>query len=170
MKKVLKKLFGRFVDDYFTNNACKKIRDLSPESKIYFFDIDNTIADTQGAKHLTLVNEFPYMINLVKEKGLQGKIFFLTARNITTFPSTMQWLLKKGFIKKEFELIFLTAPAKKIKILQTAATHGLDVEYYDDLCYNHENKEIKKYDDVIAEVSNLKIIYKGIDDFRHLQK
>ena len=76
MKKVLKKLFGRFVDEYFTNNACKRIRDLSPESKIYFFDIDNTIADTQGTKHLTLVNEFPYMINLVKEKVCREKYFF----------------------------------------------------------------------------------------------
>ena len=170
MRKVLKKLFGGFVDDYFTGNACKKILSIGPSNKIFFFDIDNTIADTQGAKHLTLVKEFPLMIDLVKEKAQEGKVFFLTARNITTFPSTMQWLMKKGFLKGSFELIFLTAPAKKIKILQAAAAHGLNVEYYDDLCYNHENGEIKKYDQVINEVKSLKISYKGIDDFRHLQQ
>lgn len=170
MKKVLKKLFGFFVDDYFISNASKKILSLGPSNKIFFFDIDNTIADTQGAKHLTLVKEFPLMIDLVKEKAQEGKVFFLTARNITTFPSTMQWLVKKGFEKGSFELIFLTTPAKKIKILHTAATHGLDVEYYDDLCYNHEYGEIKKYDQVINEVKSLKIRYKGIDDFRHLQQ
>ena len=110
------------------------------------------------------------MIELVKEKAQEGKVFFLTARNITTFPSTIQWLVNKGFKKGSFELVFLTTPAKKIKILQRAAVHGLDVEYYDDLCYNHENGEIKKYEQVINEVKSLKIKYKGIDDFRHLQQ
>ena len=97
-------------------------------------------------------------------------VYFLSARNITTYSTTKQWLQSRGFNKPDFELIFVTEPSKKIKILSDAIAKGLIVEYYDDLCYNHENGIIKKYDAVIKAVSELKLNYKGIDDFAHLQQ
>lgn len=170
MKRVLKHIFSGLIDKKFTAFADNKMKLLPKGSRIYIFDIDNTIADTCGQKHLTSVKDFPRMIQLVKEKRKEGMVYFLSARSILTYSTTKQWLQKKGFTKPEYELIFVTEPSKKIKILSDAVSKGLQVEYYDDLCYNHENGTIKKYDDVIRSVSELRLTYKSIDDFVHLQK
>ena len=170
MKRLLKRIFASAIDKRFTSLANKKMSLLPQGSQIYFFDIDNTLANTCGKKHLTTVNDFPEMIKLVKEKRKSGMVYFLSARNITTYSTTKQWLQSRGFNKPDFEIIFVTEPSKKIKILSDAISKGLLVEYYDDLCYNHENGIIKKYDAVIKTVSELKLNYRGIDDFAHLQK
>ncbi len=170
MKRILKRIFSGVVDKKFTAFANKKMNLLPKGSTIYIFDIDNTIANTYGQKYLTAVNDFPEMIKLVKEKRKEGMVYFLSARNIITYSSTKQWLQKRGFNTPEYELIFVTEPSKKIKILTDAINKGLQVEYYDDLCYNHENGNIKKYDNVIKAVLELKLKYKGINDFGHLQQ
>ena len=170
MKRILKRIFAGMIDKRFAALTHKRMSLLPNGSAVYIFDIDNTIADTCGKKHLTTVNEFPEMIKLVKEKRKEGMVYFLSARNIMTYSSTQQWLQKRGFKRPEFELIFVTEPTKKIRILSDAISMGLRVEYYDDLCYNHENGIIKKYDTVINEVLKLQLSYKGIDDFGHLQQ
>ena len=170
MKRILKRIFAGVIDKRFTAFAHKKMNLLPKGSSVYIFDIDNTIANTCGQKHLTAVDDFPEMIKLVKGKRKNGMVYFLSARNIITYSSTQQWLQKRGFNAPEYELIFVTEPSKKIKILTDAINKGLQVEYYDDLCYNHENGNIKKYDAVIKAVSELKLTYKGMDDFGHLQQ
>ena len=170
MKRILKRIFAGVIDKRFTAFANKKMNLLPKGSSVFIFDIDNTIANTCGQKHLTGVNDFPEMINLVKEKREQGMVYFLSARNITTYYSTQQWLKKRGFREPDYHLIFVTEPSMKIKVLINAINKGLQIEYFDDLCYNHENGRIKKYDTVINEIQQLKLIYKGIEDFRHLQK
>lgn len=169
MKRLLKKVFGNSIDNYFIRHAHKQTAALPQGSTVFFFDIDNTIADTRGKRHLTGVNDFPAMVALVKESAKQGKVFFLTARNIITYRSTLRWLQQRGFNKNKFGLVFLTDPSKKIKVLENAIACGLNVVLYDDLCYNHENGEIKKYDAVIEEIKKLDLSYKGIEDFKHLQ-
>ena len=170
MKMILKRIFAGVIDKRFTALADKNMNLLPKGSTVYIFDIDNTLANTCGEKHLTAVNDFPKMIKLVKEKRKNGMVYFLSARNITTYSTTKQWLHNRGFSKPDYELIFVTDPSKKIKILSDAIAKGLLVEYYDDLCYNHENGTIKKYDAVIKAVSELKLKYEGIDDFAHLQQ
>lgn len=170
MKRIIKKIFGGFFNNHFKKLAEKKLKNISKDTIIYFFDIDNTLADTKGVKHLTNVTAFPKMISLVKEKAAAGKVFFLTARNITTYSSTVQWLNRQELGAPAFDLIFLTAPHEKLPVLQAAINMGFTVEYYDDLCYNHENNDIKKYDDVINAVARLNLKYNGIDDFVHLQQ
>lgn len=170
MKRILKSIFSGIIDKKFTKIAYKNMQFLPQGSNVYIFDIDNTIADTCGQKHLTNVKDFPKMISLVKEKRQTGMVYFLSARNILTYSSTQKWLQKRGFKNPEYELIFVTEPYKKLKILSHAISKGLQVEYYDDLCYNHENGLIKKYDEVLKSVTALKLTYKGIDDFRHLQQ
>ncbi len=170
MKRILKSIFASLIDKRFTSFADKNMTLLPKGSTVYVFDIDNTLANTCGQKHLTSVSDYPEMIKLVKEKRKNGMVYFLSARNITTYSTTMKWLQNRGFSKPDYELIFVTSPSKKIKILSDAISKGLLVEYYDDLCYNHENGTIKKYDAVIKAVSELKLNYKGIDDFAHLQQ
>ncbi len=169
MKRILKRIFAGVIDKRFTALANKNMKLLPKGSLVFIFDIDNTIANTCGQKHLTAVNDFPEMIKLVKEKRKEGMVYFLSARNIITYSSTQQWLQKRGLNKPDYELLFVTDPSKKIQILADAISMGLQVEYYDDLCYNHENGNIKKYDGVIKAVSELNLTYKGIDDFGHLQ-
>ncbi len=170
MKKILKNILGGFINKRFYKLAHNTMIKLPKGSKVFIFDLDNTLADTFGQKHLTDVAHFPKMIELVKQKITEGPVYFLTARNITTYKTTKQWLQNRGFSFPNQQLLFVTEPHHKIALLHSAIAKGLQIEYYDDLSYNHEKGEVKYFDEVIKVISSLPISYKGINDFKHLQQ
>jgi hypothetical protein len=130
-------------------------------------DIDNTLADTWQVLH-TLKNVKSYefiptlngTIGEIDKKYIGVPRIFLSNRNILTYFATMNWLTKNNLFDKKNDLLVLTShPSQKLFYLKKLMLKSLEIYYYDDLSYNHENGKIEFYNNIISEIRNMKIIY-----------
>jgi len=93
------------------------------------------------------------MIQLVSDYYHQGAcVVFITARRYQDYWITRKWLMDQLIYKSN--LIIVNSPEEKLKFIRLASQHG-KVDYYDDLSYNHENGEIKFYEECIQQVHNI---------------
>lgn len=162
MKNILKKIYY-FIAYEFFNIQFRKLINSDIDNDLYIFDIDNTIANTWPSfnasytstkKRLENIKPFENMMKLINELYIKNnKIIFLTARDYRYYFTTKRWLIKNNIYKNN--LIMVLKPQQKIKLLKNIKHK---VFFYDDLSYNHENGEVKYYNDCIEVVTKLQYI------------
>lgn len=152
---------------------------IAREKRCTLFDIDNTLADAwpsylkpYSSHYERLINlvPFPSMINLVKEKYAQDEaVFFISARGLRTYWVTKRWLEAQGIFR--WNLFLVRTPQEKVKLVKMASKLFRKIELYDDLSYNHENGEIKFYEDCIQELLRIpNLVYHGYSELLLLQR
>lgn len=167
------KFFARkLVKLYFKSIFCK----YKNYDSVCIFDIDNTIANTWPSfnkvykntnERLLSLEVFSPMIEKVHHYYKTGhQVLFLTARSYRSFYITKKWLKKHGIYKSN--LIIVNNPMEKIELIKSL---NKSIIYYDDMSYNHENGEVKFYDECIREIDKMKNIkYYGYKEIRQMQE
>lgn len=144
--------------------------------KIYVFDIDNTIANTwpsflQGystmEERLLSLAVFYKMREYILDISSQGsKVVFLTARPYSTYNLTFLWLNSLGLIKNKNDLFLVLKPLEKIDLLKKIHK---EVNFYDDMTYNHEKGDMKYYENEIRLLKQLSHIkYYGLNEINKI--
>ncbi|MFC4722881.1 hypothetical protein ACFO5O_11150 [Geojedonia litorea] len=146
-------------------------------SRVFIFDIDNTIAHTWFSFNTTYFKNnhdrllslpiFTKMRRLISilYKNPNTIVLFLTARSLHDYPVTYKWLKSQGFPLKYSDLFIVNSPRFKIKILSALKKQKVNVYYIDDLSYNHENGVVKFYDSEIKDIKNLSTLQENIKYF-----
>ena len=142
---------------------------------IYIFDLDNTIYNTWP--YVNKINKNLYIeipiFNGMKEQvnslSKKGKVVFLSARNLRFIFQTKK-RLKLDFPTINFQLILVDQPKDKLKYLKFFISNTSKVFYYDDLSYNHENNDLKLYNNTINEVLKLPVEYYGLEVIKNINK
>jgi len=142
-------------------------------SSLYIFDLDNTLADTwpslnlyfsSNSERLKSLKPITGMVKMFDSLILRKKnIYILTARSFEYFFLTKKWLKKNTEFKNSANLILVEKPKDKLKFLRLIKQKYEVVYYYDDLSYNHENKDTKFHHDIINEVKKDVNKYYGYD-------
>jgi len=134
-------------------------------------DLDNTLMDTGNylkSTHCVFLKKLklfpPFYKNIIKVVQSIRKdsdLTFISHRNIFLYPISLIQIKLMGFFK--FKLIHVDSVPKKTEYLKKYIMEYEDIHYFDDLSYNHENKVILFYDDVINDLNRLNIKYYGYD-------
>ena len=151
------------------------LRKSRPQQAIWICDIDNTIADTwrffyvengkPKAEKYLLLPILKGMSQQVFDQQHTNKIVFLTAREFRRFFLTRRWLRQNGFIVRWHNVILVSRMRDKLPLLAAVAKRFPNqITYFDDLSFNHQNGDIKFYDDVINGLQKLPIRYVGYDE------
>lgn len=141
----------------------------SEHKNINVFDLDNTLADTYpyiktSINHLELPAH-KGMTELLKDKIADNQLcIILSARNYKITSNTKKWLEINIGSKKNIPLFLVPRAEDKLPYLMFADKKFENVFYYDDLSYNHENGEVKFYQDVIESIKQTSIHYYGYDE------
>jgi hypothetical protein len=162
-----------FYNLFLARQVIKKILEDKP-AKVSVFDIDNTIADTwpsllnanlfdqksEVKRYLSLpiLSSFYPIIKSIVSKD-DTTILFLSARSSNMYLVTKEWLKDKQLWNNRANLIIVQTPNDKLKYLSELSLKISNVEYYDDLSYNHENGEVLFYSSVIEKVKKMNIHY-----------
>lgn len=152
---------------------------LFKKQSIYVFDIDNTIAFTYPSFDIKYSSQmqrysclaiYPAMRNFALDLIQKGhRLIYLSARPWYVFPATYQWLRSNGLIRSPNDLFIVPRVEDKIPIISYLSDR-FKVIYIDDLSYNHERGEIKKYTRVIETVKTMdNVTYLGFDFIQSLQ-
>lgn len=143
-------------------------------SKVYILDLDNTIYKTwetlidrkpgllfrinvfQEIKRLLFLRKYTKLLELMKARQSKHKIVILSARNKYLYLPTLL-KLTKDFNMLKVRLILVPRASDKISIIEhiITANRTSRVVVIDDLEYNHENGEPKKYGAVIHAINKL---------------
>ncbi|PWH19828.1 MAG: hypothetical protein DDG59_01815 [Anaerolineae bacterium] len=168
-------LFSVVIEKFFVlyiRFACK-------QRKLNIFDIDNTLADTWPSylqvyqthrERLKALPAFPRMIELVKQKYLQNEcVVFISVRGYRNFFVTKSWLEKYDIF--HWNLFLVRTPQEKLKLIKIACAHFQEIELYDDMSYNHEQGEVRFYENCLREIRKVPYLkYFGYTDLIRLQK
>ena len=134
---------------------------------VYVVDIDNTLTISRTGEKINHQDPHPRLslIEYILENWYYNdELIFLSARDIRLFANTKEWLIKQGFKSVSKKKLFLVKSAKhKVTYLNLLLNNNSKVVFLDDLSYNHENGEVLFYTNVISEVSQMKLTYKGLD-------
>lgn len=144
------------------------------KSRYFVFDIDNTLASSWisflqsnwNSEHERLMSlaRLPSMFRIFKSVNNlvpDAKIIFLSARNFRYFSTTYKWLDINGF-NPSIRNVILTPNAKdKIKYLRVISSKASHCYLFDDLSFGHESGAVSYYEDLIADIRSLKIVYFG---------
>ncbi len=139
----------------------------STNKNLYIFDLDNTLINTYPLLNtMNLKAAFKNadlhigMVNLFKDLQRKNEnVIILTSRNIKYFLITKIYIEKKISTKSPFFIV--SNPSQKIKFIKYGLNKFNKISYFDDLSYNHENGEVKFYNEIINEISKLPIVYLG---------
>jgi FMN phosphatase YigB (HAD superfamily) len=165
LPKIVRKFVDNIFDSIFFNLFKYKISTLRKFDEVVIFDLDNTLLDTYPLLNFMdlcdvfrKVKTHPGMMNLFN-KYLEKEVFLfiLSSRKMKFYGITNQYLNQNLNTKVPFYLV--SEPFKKIKFLKFSASYFKRVTLYDDLSYNHENGEVKFYDEIINEIKKLSISY-----------
>lgn len=138
---------------------------------LYVFDIDNTIGHTyptllkdytsEKARMLS-IPVFPRMKNLLcsLHYSKSRKVIFLTSRSYRLWSTTHDWLEINNIPGSLTDVILVSSPAEKVKLLATYASNARIV-YIDDLSWNQERGELKYYKSELETIKKLPITYIG---------
>ena len=142
-------------------------------SSIYIFDLDNTLANTWPSFNLGYKSHSDRLKNLKPINGMvrifnkliskDKNVFVVTARSYEHFFITKNWLMQNTYFQNTFKLILVERPKDKLQIFKLIKKNYQNIVCYDDLSYNHENNDIKFYDDVIDNLKNDVSKYFGYD-------
>lgn len=144
------------------------------KKEFYVFDIDNTISDTwpellKFSQYEAYINAKPFesLINFINQLYSDNKVvIFLSARNYMYLEATKYWLTKNYIFKNNVFLV--DNPVDKLWFLSKIKRYK--VYYFDDLSYNHENGEVKYYNEIINLLGNHKRLnYYGYNELIKIQ-
>lgn len=170
LPKIIRKFVDKISDSISFILFKYKISTLRKFNEVVIFDLDNTLLDTypllnfMGLRDVfRSVKTHPGMMNLFNEYSEKEVfLFILSSRKIKFYGITNQYLKQNVNTKVPFYLV--SEPFKKIKFLKYSASCFKRVTLYDDLSYNHENGEVKFYQEIINEVKKLSISYFGYEE------
>jgi hypothetical protein len=170
LKIVLRKLANYIFDNLSFFAFIFQINRLSGRDEVVIFDLDNTLVDTYPLlncmplkdvfKKVKIHSEMMKLLYHFSEKKVF--VFILSARKIEFYGITKNYIKENIKIKVSFFLV--SEPSKKIRFLKYTAAFFTKVTLFDDLSYNHENGEVKYYDDIYHEISKLSIVHLGYEE------
>lgn len=145
------------------------------ESRIYIFDIDNTLADTWPSLNMSHKNEntrlcsipvFENIKNLIIKCIKDGDyVCYLSARDWKSYFTTKKWLKKNGLPSSN--LFFVRNPMDKVELLSTISHK---IYLYDDLSYGHETGVVSFYNQEIDAISKMPhVVHCGYYQLKKLQ-
>lgn len=161
------------------NRFKKEIENIDQDQKIVFFDIDNTLALTwpslltsysnENERLLSLaVNLNSYRYFLSENNNSNNAVFFLSHRSFKQRGTTSTWLESNFHFNCDNLLFLVSSPKLKLKFIKIALGKFKQVTLVDDLSYNHENGQVKRYDALIKKINELPIEYLGLDFLQDL--
>ena len=142
--------------------------------KILLLVIDNTLADTwptlnqewnSESERLLKLNPFePVILHLFKNYcPNEYQWVFLSSRNYFSHLVTINWLKKSNIPAGWKNVILVQNPMEKIELINKYVKNK--IVYFDDLSYNHENGEIKFYEEEIELLKfNDNVEYHGYNE------
>jgi len=176
LRKLIRKLLDFICDNisYFFFRI--SISKYSKKHEAVIFDLDNTLVDTYPLLNRMSLSEVfrnakvhPVMVSLLKDFSKKDiKIYILTSRKINYYYITKFFLIENCMENVPFFLV--SKPIEKIKFLKSATRVFHKVTYYDDLSFNHENGEVKFYQDIINEIHKLPVSYFGYKEIIAINK
>jgi len=168
-----------FYNVYKTLQHLLFYRVIRTHSKIpLLVDIDNTLADTWPTLNNYWKSESERLLNL---NPLQSVILhllknystkeyqwvFLSSRNYFTHLVTIKWLKKNNLPAGWMNVILVQCPSEKIDLINKYVK--INIVYFDDLSFNHENGEMKFYEKEIELVKlNDYVEYHGYDEISRI--
>lgn len=174
IKSVLKYIFSFFYRVFLFFELFR----ISKKRKIIVFDIDNTIADTwvtlRKDSLVSYKNEYDRNLQLALIDGAYdlvnhaqqsyNHILFLSARDPRLYFTTRKWI-NKNFSELDFTLVLVPNVKMKLMFWKCLSKIQNNLVVIDDLSYNHENNDIKFYQNEIYYLtSNDSIKYFGLDE------
>lgn len=162
MKRIARKIAG-LVWEIGQRRRLRNIRDFDPAHVI---DIDNTLTVCGADGRINHFDPSPRenMVRYVKRLlEMERKVIFLSARDHRVYKATISWLASHGILQSRESVFLVRSAMHKIEYLKTLAQNNRNIEYVDDLSYNHENNDIRFYEAVIEEVRKLPITWRGLD-------
>jgi hypothetical protein len=116
-------------------------------------------------QNLEIILNFQNLISFLKKQDVE--IMFLSARNLSYYDITKRWLELNDIPSRNLFLVWKVE--QKIKYLSDWSRKNT-VFYFDDLSFNHENGNIKYYDNVIAAVNKLSLVYYGYAEIQQIKE
>jgi hypothetical protein len=151
----------------------------SNSKKIWIVDLDNTIANTWPLRKKRYsdrriykeVIAFKGIVGFLNSKiNLRDLFIILTARPYRHKKITKKWI-EKCFSGQIRPSVFLVeSPSKKLNYIKLAIRQSFEVTYIDDLSYNHENGDIRFYNEVLDQIYLLPIKYIGYEEILRFQE
>jgi len=145
---------------------------INKAERIFIFDIDNTLANTWPSltyninsrkERLSGLSVFINMRFLIRQiiQDKKNKVIFLTSRNNYDLFVTCNWLRSVGINCSIFDVIIVGNPKTKIRYIKSVVRfYNQQLIYIDDLTYNHERGNMKKYS-FVKDIYSLPIQYFG---------
>jgi hypothetical protein len=174
IKLILKALYRRI---NLTNFSFLLKR--SNSKKIWIVDLDNTIANTWPLRKKAYddkrifqeVRAFEGLLQYLY-RNIHSKDLFiiLSARPYSYLKITKKWIRSCFSGTLNPKVFLVEAPLHKLKYIELSIKHGFKVIYMDDLSYNHENDDVRFYQEVIDKVNKLPIKHIGYEEILKLQK
>jgi hypothetical protein len=134
------------------------------------FDLDNTLLNTypflgetdKEQMYLTLPAH-EGMISIFKQYLSEGKdVVVISARSYRYKGATFKWF-NENLQRNDIPIFLVPSASSKLNFLKVAVKKREKVIYFDDLSYNHENGEVKFYENIIEEVRKLDLVYFDFD-------
>ena len=133
---------------------------------VHVIDIDNTLTIYRGDGKIDHINPDARhnMIQYVRDLIVRNhKVIFLSARDFRLWNPTIQWLSKQNVLVSKKDVFLLPNASAKIDYLNKLIEQNIEVNYIDDLSYNHEKGQVKLYEEVLSLINKMPLTYKGID-------
>lgn len=177
---MLRTIFDFCCSFFFRQLFLAKSR-INSRASLYIFDIDNTLGDTyptlrkkypSDKERLLSIPVFPQIKNIIQQllKSESRKVIFLTARSYKSWSITHQWLVSNGIEVNLSDVIIVSTPAQKIKLLQSIIPRQKPITFIDDMSWNHENGQVRFYENEIRLLSGLPLRHIGYSTILRHQK
>ena len=134
--------------------------------KLIFIDIDHTLADTamilgpRAKIHKVDYAIFQPMYQLVKDLFQQNeKVYFLSARQLSTYLITRRWLAAIGLKKYTNRLLFAKSPMHKVNLIRRLTKRGWKITLIDDMAYNYDRGQPDFYTLELKALNQLQIVH-----------
>ena len=149
--------------------------------EVYFFDIDNTLADTYHSYKYNYSTYEKRLSSLAIFIGMRSKIihlleskkncFFLSARKFSSKKNTLDWLLSNKIEINVKKVFCLNNPVVKINLISLIVnSFNFKVILIDDFSYNHENGKIKYYRNHISNLKKMNVEHINASQINKINK
>lgn len=139
----------------------QKVSEVYALNELIVIDIDNTLTYNAPNEPIDHVNSTPRkgMIKFAKDCIENGKkVIYLSARDFRLYKSTINWLMSHGVYSDNSEIVLLVPTSmSKVVILEKLLIKNQCITFIDDLSYNHENGNVKYYDNVRSILQSMPI-------------
>ena len=147
------------------------------KNALIIYDIDNTVAITykniskDGKINFSTLEAYSLMLKKIQTEldKKNNLILFFTVRPLSSWFVTLNWLKKYSLLESNINLLLCNKPINKIDLIRKIKKYtSIDIEFIDDMSYNHENDKIKFYDYEIEQIKKLNIKYLGYNEIQKI--